>query len=647
MLIDDIRAGKIRQIVPKFQSVKSGIKRDAIKPLKKHQFKSRKRPFRAYDLETDLIKEGTPRVKYITAHGEDYSLSESVDPNKDIFCLAEILEREFITRSNNRYRFVAWNGNKYDIYFVARSLLTLEDIILRPYLTRSKSLRGLKVMGINSRKGLSWEFLDGMAMTGLDTVAMPLKKFVDLMAPEFPKLELDFSGTEFDPANPDHVAYAERDSEALYYAMKKANEIAEGLTGNELQPTLGNLGIKYFQAMMPDEVVCWAPNETQKAVMYGPIKRGGFCWIAKQYKGPIWKYDINQAYAAAMRDCDLPAGSCFPAHKFEPDHCGAYRVEMWRKERATVPFYYRDLESNIGYFTDGFKIETWILSNEIKHLEADGWTIRIKEGYYWSEKFNMKAMVDNLERLRFTDPGGPSGPLGTMVKTIANSAYGKTMEQLEGTELVMAGNCPEGFMPYAPEIEELSNIYFKEGEPLKKNYHCPQIGAFITAHVRMVVRQGALGAADHFIYADTDCLAFSAPVGHLVIDPRHYGDWKQESDGDEHIMIGKKIYYSADGSKHAKGLHIKNLERDDFEKWLRTDEPPTQTQTQRQNFVKFIAGQEMFRDLERKGTNVKKSAQANLKNGEFFACDPSQKNIQQKRREKIPVLYPTNEDVSK
>lgn len=630
MLIDDIRIGNIRQAIPKFQRVQGSNKSRTARPLKRHKYNTRNKPFMAYDLETDLIKEGTPRVKYITAFNHQYSLSRAIDPCNDIRELAQILETEFIISKNRNYRFIAWNGNGFDVFFIARALLLIDDIVLRPYLTRSKSLRGMKVIGVNSRKGQSWEFLDGMAMTGLDTVKMPLWKFVGLFAPDFPKLELDFDATEFDSSNPDHVAYAERDSEALYYAMCRANEISEGLTGNQLQPTLGNLGIKYFQSMIPEDVICWAPNESLKGVMYGPIKRGGYCWIRKQYQGPIWKYDINQAYAAAMRDCELPCGSLFPTDEYKEGRCGIYRVVLSRDKRTSVPFYYRDLESNIGYFTDGYKAETWILSNEVEALRADGWDIEIKEGHYWSDNFNMAEMVGHLEHLRFTDPGGPSGPLGTMVKTLANSAYGKTMEQLEGTEIVMAKECPEGFMDYAPEIAELEHIYFKEGEPLLKNYHCPQIGAFITAHVRMVVRQAALGAEDAFIYADTDCVAFSRPVDHLTIDPRHYGDWKQESDGDEYIMIGKKIYYGDDGSKHAKGLHIRKLEKEDFIKWANENVPPLQVQTQRQNFVKFVAGAEMFRDLERRGTNVLQSNQSKLISGEFIPCAPEKNSVKEK-----------------
>lgn len=580
-------------------------------------------PFVAYDLETTRIKEGTPLVKYITAFGEAVFLSRRIratkkDPYSD---LAYVLRNYFITEEQHGYRFIGWNANKFDVFMVAKALLQFDDIILRPYLTRSKSLRGLKVIGIaGDLKDKEWEFLDGMAMTGLDTVGMKLKKFLDLFAPEYQKLELDFEKVAFDPTNAEHIAYAERDSEGLYRAMVKVNQIAIDLTGTVLQPTMGNLAIKYFQSQLPDDIVCWVPGDDLKAILHASPKRGGFCWIARQYEGKVWKYDINQAYAAAMRDAELPCGSCVPSVDYVEGSPGVYHcviVYSSGSSGAPVPFYYRDIDTNEGRFSNGVEaVETWILSTEIDHLRETGWTVEVKRGYFWDGSFNMKEMVDSLERLRFSDPGGPNGPLGTMVKVVGNSAYGKTLEQLGGLELVMAKECPEGYEPFMPEAEGMENVYCAEGEEFFRPYHCPQIGCFITAHVRIIVRNAALSDHKHFIYADTDCVVYSRPVTFLDIDPKRYGAWKKESDGVDYIFIGKKVYWGADGVTHAKGLHVRHLTKADYEQW-KEGKPPKQRQTQRNNFVKFIGGAEMFHDLVREGTDVTKSKQAKLDKGEF------------------------------
>jgi len=185
---------------------------------------------------------------------------------------------------------------------------------------------------------------------------------------------------------------------------------------------------------------------------------------------------------------------------------------------------------------------------------------------------------------------------------------------------------PEGFAPYMPEEAGLEHIYFRFGETFPRVYHQPQIGSFITAHVRLVVRAAALQASRNFIYADTDCVAFSKAVDFLRISPTHYGDWKEESGGKEYVFIGKKIYHGEDGFdefgnaktlKHAKGLHVRELTKEDFQKWF-DGTVPTQHQIQRKNFVKFMSGQEMFTSQDRSGTDVTRSKQAALVNGEFL-----------------------------
>ena len=601
------------------------------KPMMRKQSHSRPKPFLAYDLETTRIAVGTPLLKYITAYGADFSLSEVIKATKKnpYKHLCEILSEEFLTKRFNGYRFIAWNGNGFDVFFIAIALLESADYVIRPYLTRSKSIRGLKVIGVGKKEGLEWEFLDGMAMTGLDSAKMKLEKFVSLMAPQYPKLSLDFSQEEFDPKNKELVRYAERDSEALYYAMLRASEIMKELTGNELQPTMGNLGIKYFQSQIPEGVRIWKPNQELREVLHGPAKRGGFCWIQRQYVGPIWKYDINQCYAAAMRDAELPHGSCVRSSKFRDDKVGVYRVTISREKRSPIPFYYRELDTLAGRFTSGKPVETWIFSNEVKHLIADEWDVKIHDGYYWQSSFNMKAMVDNLERLRFSDPGGPSGALGTMVKQLGNNSYGKLLEQLGGIELVMSKTKPESDDPdrqynfYMPDEPGLENIWFRMGDSFPKPYHQPQIGGIITSHPRLLIRSAALKAPRHFVYADTDALAFSKPVDFLKIDPKRYGDYKLEAEGDEYIFVAKKVYHGENSAepdkpiKHAKGLMVRELTKKEFEHWFE-GVPPKQQQTQRQNFVRFMAGQDMFISQDRRGTDVTKSAQAVLLDGEFL-----------------------------
>ena len=604
------------------------IKRNA--PLVRKAKSFKRKPLIAYDLETTNIAEGTPSVVYVTAFAgktdlhNGYSLSSPVigdTREAKLLYLLYILETQMLVKENNRVRWIAWNGNRYDSYFIADALKLSDNWIIHPYLTKSHTLRGFKVKGIKGtdKEKLEFEFLDGMAMTGLDTVSMPLKKFLAMFAPEYQKLTdaIDFETEEFDGNNPQHVAYAERDSEGLWYAMQAANEKFVTLTGNEMQPTMGRAAITYFQAKMPEGIKVWKAPEVANEVLHNVAKRGGYVWIPQQYTGPVWKYDINQAYAAAMRDCKLPCGSIAITQEYVPDLCGLYRCEISRNAPTGVPFYYKDLKGTAGV-TDGKRVETWILSNEIEHLRENDWSVDVSEGYVWSEHFNMKDFVDELEKLRFTDPQGPSGPLGLIVKTLGNSGYGKTLERLDGLTLVLAKKCPDGYYPVMSD--KLQNVFGQMDEIRIQPYHRPQLGAFITAHVRIVVREAALVMPDAFVYADTDCVAFTRPAPHLKIDPKRYGDWKLETEGKEHTFIAKKVYYGLDNDgkegKHAKGGRMKELTKKDFDLWFE-GKPPEQDQLQRNNFIKTVTGAPMFRTQKRKGTDVSKSKTVKLVGRKF------------------------------
>ena len=576
------------------------------RPFARKVRKPRPKPLIAYDLETTRIRKGNPIPLYVTGYGEGFNVSRSIKGRSlpaRLQSLADILRLHFLTPELAGARFVGWNANKFDTYFIGAALLCCDEFELRPYLTKSNNLRGMRVTlkVAPGDKGPSWEFLDGMAMTGLDTVKMPLKKFLALYAPEFQKLKSpDWEHEEFDATNPEHVAYAERDSEGLYHAMNRADAIVRDTFGVNLNPTIGNTGIKIFQANIPEGVQVWdAPYTCLKAIR-NEAMRGGFCHLMRPYSGPIWKYDLNQAYAAAMRETQLPAGRAFRVRNGRSKYArtGIYRVRATHPTN-TIPFYWRECDAaklkDVARFTTREIGPTWITTIEIDQLAAEGWRIDYLDGYAWDDQFTMRDYVDRLETLRVNAEGGPNGPLGMMVKCIGNNSYGKTVERLQGLELLLAKYCPDGFVEFDPDTPnpELQLVWAKLGEPRHQDYHKPQIGTFITAYVRMQVRRAALRAPDAFLYADTDCVIFSHSVD-LPLDAKKYGFWKLEESGAHFTLITKKVYYSADFRvKHAKGLNISRLLISDFDAWY-AGSPPRQVQIQRQNFLKVMQGGEMF-----------------------------------------------------
>lgn len=599
-------------------------KRWGSKPLRRKEFSLRRRMMIAYDLETTRIKANeTPQPKYLTAYGADFRASTRIDSYDHLLTL---IVNRFLVPEHNRCRFVAWNGNNFDVYIVARALLASDDYTIRPYLTRSKNLRGLKVIRKEKWKNpkgrmitLSWEFLDGISMTGL--VGYSLKKFLEQFAPDFGKLEgPNFEKEEFDAGNPDHVRYADRDSEGLYHGMMRYEDIVADHFDMGLQPTCGNLGIKIFQMNMPGTATVWKPSFGALDAIRNQVLRGGFCYRNRRFDGPIWKYDLNQAYAAAMREAKLPAGRCY----WNPAVVGADGKALWKTKGVinpyaqvfiarvrgrlgarshSIPFYCRDMEGEAVFAKDEIP-ETWITSIEYKQLVAEGARLEVAEAYFWDENFSMTEFVNALEEARVNAVGGPSGAIGTVIKNIGNHSYGKTVERLDGIELIMALNCPDGFNQYQCENDQLQCVWYRFAPPVMREYHQPQLGAFITAHVRMVLRRAILKAPHAWLYSDTDCNAFSEPVPGLDIDAKRYGAWKIEEEGKPYLIIEKKVYCSKDG-KHARarGLNVKRLTPEDFARW-HAGQPPTQVQVQRNNFVHFIGGGEMFKERKKVGQRL-------------------------------------------
>lgn len=559
----------------------------------------------AYDLETTSIAKGTPRPLYLTACGAGFWFSGEVVGSAH---LLEVLTARFLTLEFAGCRFVAWNGNKFDVYLIALALLKSPDYILRPYLTRSKNLRGLRVI-LRADDKSSWEFLDGISMLGIQK---PLAEFLKTFAPTFEKLEgPDFEHEQFNPRNPAHVKYAERDSEGLFHGLEKARSIMVENFAIDLCPTIGNMGIKILQRHMPQFVECWKPPAQALRAIRDQVMRGGFCFCVHRYSGPVWKYDLNQAYAAAMREAKLPAGRCIYSVNLHP-YADVYIARV-RAHNAhnRIPFYYRDMEKGRSVFGLQEIGETWLTSIEIAQLKREGWQVEIFESWFWESGFKLKEYVDRLETLRIGDGLSPAGTRdpkdaqGEMVKMIGNNSYGKTVEQLDGLELILSAEQPEGFSPYPVDNDDalepgLEYVWYKIGTPMLREYHQPQIGSFITAQVRMVVRRAALLNPDAWLYADTDCVMFKQPAT-LDIDLKRYGAWKVEAEGERYKIIAKKVYTSDDGkTRHAKGMNVRKLTDEDFDKWL-SGTAPRQKQMHRQNFVKVISGFDMFVEREKVG----------------------------------------------
>lgn len=549
-------------------------------------------PIVAYDYETGRIPEkpgDAMRVppKYVTAYGE------GVFQSQRLACEQDVLEAfsDLWVQCADRTRLVAYNGNRFDLRILmgalARSAFTVE-----PFFAKQAGLRGAVIR----HKRKSVYVLDAIAMIG---PSVNLKTFLQQFAPDFQKHDLDLSTIDFDADNPEHVAYAERDSEGLYHAMIEAERLVKTVTGIGLQCTIGGLGIRAFASRLPKSVISFALDVEAFQVVRKIVMRGGYVY-ARKYRGPLWTYDLNQAYAAAMRDCKMPAGRMCRTQVEHRNRPGVYQVMLGREVPAPVPYPVRDQSGKL-IETHGEGVRTWLTSGEIRCLRKHGWLCVVERGFVWQSSFSMKSFVNGLESRRRAYASGTA--MNTIVKNIGNNAYGKTLQESDNEKYLVSFLRPRGAFPvFDGSGEHITGLWFKpQTRDARRRYQRPQIGAFVTAHVRCVIYDAIMQDPDHFVKCDTDSVSFTRAQT-FPISPWRYGDFKCENDGRRDIVIGKKVYWSEGKGATCKGLRVKQLTRRDYERWFADGTPPVQTQVQLLSWKKSLAP--LWRVQERSGTKV-------------------------------------------
>lgn len=533
-------------------------------------------PIVAYDFETSNIPcdDGTIEPRFLTVFGAGIDLAIRTESYASVEHAFAALWPMLPANT----RLCAWNANRFDTRIQMEALVMHGAWDLATYVAKSGTLRGASV----TRAGKTVSLIDGMAALGLQC---SLKKFLEVFAPHEPKGVLDFSRESFDADNPAHVAYARQDSRALYYGLVEADRVLRNLTGMPLRMTIGALAIRAFASMLPAEVKILPCGRDRDTEIRDRCFRGGYVFTAGTFEGPAWSYDLNQAYAGAMRSARLPWGSMARTQREVPGKTGMYIGMLSRRSRAPVPYVVRDYDAQRPKAIEawGDPIRTMLVDSEIQCLRRHGWTFDVQRGYVWEQWFHARSFVDRLERLRTR--AEPGTPLHTIAKAIGNNAYGKTVERESAGSYLFTLDPPPNALPVHVLEDDAADdrLWFVPDErDSRRWYHRPQIGAVITAHVRVLVYDAIMTDPRAFLKADTDGVTFSRPNHALAIHPTRYGRWKIESAGERHIIIAKKVYWTQQKTA-AKGLHTRDLTEADFRAWLQ-GKAPVQRQMQLQSW---------------------------------------------------------------
>lgn len=570
------------------------------RPLRQREPDVTRRPIICYDLETTRIQAGsTPEPLYLTVESCERGQVIGIQTT-GYDALADAIITYMLTDTFVGYRFVAFNANKFDMYIVWLALSRNPAYSVEAYFNKTLQIRG-GVVTLREQPKKKWYFSDAMAMFAF---AGTLEKFVETYGNthDAKTHPIDFERENFNPRNIEHCAYAINDTAILSHAVHNACAILEEITGIPTQNTIGKLGVRFFQKMMPDGVLVWNVPQPLYHFVQG-AKRGGYVFCRGRYRGPSHYYDINQSYTHQQRK-PLPSGRCITTKRYMSSRLGIYlaAVRYVGKNKYHAPLYAKRVDERMPRMHDGKQeITVYLTTPEIEAYRSWGWQIDIQSGIYWTDSFTMQVMADWLEaeRTRY----GPKTPKGLMVKAIGNNAYGKTSEEHDGTRYIFCAEQPDDSAHlFMPELPECDTIWLVHEQPEIADYQKGQIAAYITAYARLQVAAVLQEHGQHILYADTDSIISDIDISAtLDIHPSRYGAWKIEGYAPDCIIINKKVYAFND-TLHCKGLHIDELSFMTYVAWYETGQPPQQTQRQRLSIMNVFSGKPMFRQLQRKGS---------------------------------------------
>lgn len=385
-------------------------------------------------------------------------------------------------------------------------------------------------------------FIDGARIVMRDSLAVfpgTLKQFAKSFTPEIPKLDLDFDSEVFNPENPEHVAYAIRDTEILRRGMPRFNAMLTRHFGVTLGHTTAGTALKAWQNTIPDNVYYAASTWGEREAFIREGYYGGLVFLTRTdiIRGAV-TFDINSSYPYQMCSHGVPFGSCIETDDYKSSLMGIYRVRVRAPDDIIIPILARRNEKGYMRWHRG-EFETVCTSSELIFAAAHGYEIlEVIEGVAWEERvFPFNDFIERCKTIRKEYKGQPEE---TLAKLMQNSLYGKFGSRRERLT-VFNPTCDDetiGAMAVDPDG------YFWLKKEFAEDLRCiPQWAVFITAHARLhLLNQIYKVGVENVIYGDTDSLTVIPHVAHLFDSGDEYGQWKREKEWRQFRALAPKVY---------------------------------------------------------------------------------------------------------
>lgn len=387
-------------------------------------------------------------------------------------------------------------------------------------------------------------FIDSYALL-MDSLANLSRVFT----PEYEKKKLDLNEVTFDPNNPLHIEYLTFDCLSLKYIMIRCRELIYDTFGVNAKYTTSSTALSAWRTTMKHTLYRLSDD---KDTFIRKAYSGGLVYVKKiDLYSDIYVYDFNSMYPSVMRDNRFPHGNSFYVGKFSGQ--GFYHCQVDSKHAKFL--FLNGYVNDKKYARCKGKFEAWITDVEyLLALELD-YQIEVLEGLVFEQSdYLFKDFVDMCERLRLAH-GKDS--VGTIVKYIQNSLYGKFGTKKEREQIVYSPN--DEMDNKTPFIDPLSGLFqglYIDIAITNEPYMLPHLAAYTTSLARVKLVRAILSAGmSNVIYGDTDSL-FVNEKGKEKLSfllGETYGKIKEENHFQKVLILAPKLYFG-DTKKRAKGF---------------------------------------------------------------------------------------------
>lgn len=383
---------------------------------------------------------------------------------------------------------------------------------------------------------------DGETIVLRDSYALwnsPLEKLATTFCPEIPKLSIDIEN--FDPSNPEHVAYAKRDVQILLIGLPRLFDLISEHFDVVAGATTAGTALKAWQKSLAKEEIYNASEYGEQEEFIRQAYYGGLVFLTsnKAHENCI-TFDINSSYPSVMDEFGVPYGRIAYSDDYMSGMPGIYRCRVRSPENLIVPILPARNERGAMRWYKG-EFDTCVTNQELIFAAKHGYEIlEIYEGMCFEKMvFPFSDFISHCKMLRECYKGLSEEALA---KLMQNSLYGKFGTRRQRLRMMQAGNMTEEDMIGAQPYDKDGMWYVKKEQD--EEMRClPQWAVFITAHARLKLLSTIYKIGpENVLYGDTDSITIKSGFEHLVDSGSNYGQWKLEKHWKVFKAIAPKVY---------------------------------------------------------------------------------------------------------